>query len=449
MRSSAIARLGAMGFLAVLLLIPLQMVGGIVSERASRRAEAVESVSTTWGGPQIISGPVLTVPYTVTWKDDRGQIQRVFRRAHFLPKDVQFDASLATEERKRAIFRVTVYRAELAGRGRFIQPDLSWVRPEPTSIEWSDATVSVGISDPKALTRRASLNWNGRTESFTGGVGDVGIFNAGIQSPARGLEALKPGAEIPFDFTLAVNGTRDIRFLPASEETLVSLTSAWPHPSFGGARLPEDQRTGPDGFSAVWRVPDFGRPYPPRWTSAELETNRDNLLGRVSASAFGVSLIQPVDVYQQAERAVKYAVLFLALTFLLFFLWEVFKTVLLHPVQYTFVGFALCVFYLLLISISEHAGFDLAYASAATATTVVIGGYARAVLNGTRQAVSVACSLALLYGFLYLLLRIEDYALLAGSLGLFLILATVMYLTRRMNWYDLRLGSLDQRSGEK
>jgi inner membrane protein len=169
--------------------------------------------------------------------------------------------------------------------------------------------------------------------------------------------------------------------------------------------------------------------------------NRDELFQAALASAFGVSLVQPVDIYQQAERAVKYAALFVVLTFLVFFLWEVFHASLLHPVQYTFVGFALCVFYLLLVSLSEHAGFDTAYVTSAAATTLLIGGYARTILRGTAAALSVAAALTALYGFLYLLLRLEDYALVAGSVGLFVVLAGVMFITRRMNWYDLKLGA--------
>jgi inner membrane protein len=261
---------------------------------------------------------------------------------------------------------------------------------------------------------------------------------------APGLDAMEDGVTVPFSFKLAVNGTRDFQFLPTAEETLVSLTSTWPHPSFVGGRLPGEWNRAPVGFKAAWRVPDFGRPYPSRWTSSDIERNREGLVGRVNSSAFGVSLIQPVDIYQQGERAVKYAVLFLVLTFLVFFLFEVFRAVLLHPMQYTFVGFALCLFYLLLISISEHAGFDVAYGTAAVATTLVIAGYARAVLKGTRQALSVGASLAVLYGFLYLLLRNEDYALLAGSLGLFLILSLVMYLTRGTDWYNLKLGRAER-----
>jgi inner membrane protein len=168
--------------------------------------------------------------------------------------------------------------------------------------------------------------------------------------------------------------------------------------------------------------------------------NRDRLSTQATGSAFGVSLIQPVDIYQQAERAVKYAVLFVVLTFLVFFLWEIFSATLLHPMQYAFVGFAMCVFYLLLVSISEHMGFDRAYAIASSVTTLLIAGYAWSVLRGLARGASVFGALATLYGFLYLLLRLEDYALLAGSVGLFLILAVVMFITRRMNWYDMKLG---------
>lgn len=174
--------------------------------------------------------------------------------------------------------------------------------------------------------------------------------------------------------------------------------------------------------------------------------NRDQLAGQAQASAFGVSLVQPVDVYQQAERAVKYALLFIVLTFLLFFLWEVFSATLLHPMQYTFVGFAICVFYLLLVSISEHTGFDVAYTASSSVTILLIAGYARAVLGGLRPAASVFAALATLYGFLYLLLRLEDYALLAGSIGLFIILSLVMYITRRMDWYEIKLGQSQMRN---
>src|SRR5262249_4792935 len=162
-------------------------------------------------------------------------------------------------------------------------------------------------------------------------------------------------------------GTRDLRFLPAAGETVVAMNATWPHPSFSGTPLPETRTIRGNGFDAEWHVQDFARPYPAQWTSGDM--NHDQLASRGSDSAFGVSLLQPIDIYEQADRAVKYGVLFIILTFMVFFLWEVFSATLLHPMHYAFVGFAMCVFYLLLLSISEHTGFDPAYAIASSATT--------------------------------------------------------------------------------
>jgi inner membrane protein len=439
MRNSAIARLVVMGALTITLLIPLVWVHGIVSERAARRNGAVAEVSATWGGPQVIGGTVLTVPYSHTWTDNAGRVHQGTNHAHFLPRDLQIDGTLATETRRRGIFDVVVYRATLKLRGTFVRPNVDWLVPAPERIEWDQASVQVGISDPRGLTRRATLTWQGQTLPLSGGAADTGIFRSGLRATVPALASAAAGTELPFELTLDLNGTRDLRFLPAAGETSVALTSSWPHPSFVGTAFPETRRIESTGFAASWRVQDFGRAYPARWTSGEM--NRDQLASHAAESTFGLTLVQPVDIYQQAERAVKYAILFIALTFLVFFLWEVFSTTLLHPMQYAFVGFALCIFYLLLVSISEHAGFDRAYAISSGVTTALIAGYARAVLGGTRQGLSVCAALVTLYGFLYLLLRLEDYALLAGSVGLFVILALVMFITRRMNWYELKLGA--------
>jgi inner membrane protein len=442
MRNSVLARLLVMGLLTVLLLIPLAMVLVVVAERASRRQEAVTRFNEEWGGAQIVSGPVLTVPYTTTWTDNMGRPQRSTGHAHLLPRDLHIDGVLNTEVRTRGIFEVVVYRTSLKMAGRFVRPDLSWVRPTPQQFEWQEATVSLAVADPRGLTRRATMTWNGRELPFAGGIADVGLFQSGIHARVPELDAIQAGTELPFAFTLELNGTRDLRFLPAAEETMVSLSAEWPHPSFTGGPLPTYELR-PSGFSANWRVPDFGRPYAARWTNGG--ANRDQLIAQAQKSAFGVSLIHPVDIYQQAERAVKYAVLFIVLTFSVFFLHEIFHDVLLHPMHYAFVGFALCIFYLLLVSISEHAGFDFAYSVSAAATTALIAGYSRAILGSRRRTVSVGVGLAALYGYLYLLLRLEDYALLAGSIGLFVVLALMMYVTRRMDWYELKLGRQEGR----
>ena len=438
MRNSASARLLVMGLLAILLLVPLMWVQSIVSERASRRTEATAEVSGTWGGPQTIGGPVLAVPYTVSWIDNEGRPQRSPGRAFFMARSVQIDGQVATELRQRGIFDVPVYRTTLKISGVFVRPDLDWIRPAPDVIDWDRASVHVGLGDPHGVVRRATLQWRGRELPFAGGADDVGLFRTGLHAPQTPIGDLAAGKEIPFAFTLELNGTRDLRFLPSAGETTVRLTSSWPHPSFSGTALPETRSVAGNGFTAEWRVQDFGRTYPAQWTNSEAKS--DILPAAVAQSAFGVSLLQPVDIYQQAERAVKYSVLFIVLTFLIFFLWEIFSATLLHPMQYAFVGFAICVFYLLLVSISEHTGFDLAYLIASSTTTLLIAGYARAVLRGLARGVSVLAALTTLYGFLYLLLRLEDYALLAGSVALFLILAFVMFITRGMDWYGMKLG---------
>jgi inner membrane protein len=430
-----------MGTLAVGLLVPLTWVYSIVRERAARREEAVREVSSTWGGPQTLSGPVLSIPYVYSWMDGQGRRQEATAYAHALPRELQIDTELLTERRRRGIFEVVVYRSQLIVRGRFRHAPLDWVRPVPERVDWTGAVLSVGLTDPRGLSRRAVLTWNGRETPFTSGVAQVGLFNAGIQARLPELAAPESGTEIPFSFNLAMNGTRQLRFLPSAEETTATVKAGWAHPSFVGGPLPERWSQTSAGFEARWQVPDFGRSYAGRWSSADIKG--EELAERARGSAFGVDLIQPVDIYHQAERAVKYAILFIALTFVVFFLWEIFQTTLLHPVQYAFVGFALCVFYLLLISISEHAGFDLAYGVSSVVITLLIGGYSRAVLRGTRQAGSVACSLCALYGFLYLLLRLEDYALLAGAAGLVVVLAFLMFVTRGMDWYELRLGSVE------
>ena len=424
-----------MTVLALGLLIPLAWVFSIVSERASRRDAAAAEIGATWGGPQYVAGPIIAVPYTTVRTDNAGHVERVAGRAMFLPRDLRIDGTLRAETRSRGIFPVVVYHARLKLTGVFAPLDIGDLPAE--SIDWNHAVVDLGVSDPRGLTQRTTLKLNGVDVPMTGGALDVGLFAAGLHADVPVSD--RPSTPIPFELVLDLNGTRDLQVIPNAQETVLALTGTWPHPSFDGRALPETRQITASGFDAHWRVQDFVRPFPSRWTT--LQMNRDQLAQQATESAFGVSLVQPVDIYQQAERAVKYAALFIVLTFLVFFLWEIFHATLLHSVQYMFVGFALCVFYLLLVSLSERLGFDRAYVVSASATTALIAGYAWSVLSGVRAGLSVCGALTALYGFLYLLLRLEDYALLAGSVALFVILAFVMFVTRRMNWYDLKLGS--------
>ncbi len=437
MKTSPILRLLVMGILLLALNVPLTMMCGVVAERSARRQAVAHEVSGDWGGEQVISGPVLSIPYRYSWIDASGREQIGTEFYHFLPESLEIDGNIEPAERRRTLFTVIVYTARLKVRGRFAPPQLTNLRPVPNAVLWDQAKVSVGVGDPRGIARGISLNWNGQAQRFVPGSGRIGLFANGVQAEAGGIAADRT-EPLRFELDLEIKGTREFRVVPSGNETIVRLSSAWPHPSFVGT-TPDPPRIEDSGFAATWRVPYFGRGFPPEWKGGDAQT--DETIGRQAlSSAFGVALIQPVDIYVQTERAVKYAVIFIVMTFVIAFLWEITGGVLVHPIQYLFVGFTMCVFYLLLLSLAEHRGFDLAYLIAASATIALLAWYWSWVLGGRKQGFLMGAALTGLYGYLYLLLRLEDYALLAGSIGLFLMLALVMFLTRRINWYELKLG---------
>ena len=283
-----------------------------------------------------------------------------------------------------------------------------------------------------------TVRWGTQDLPLVGGVAPVGLFATGVRATVPGLEAAGRGTEVPFACTIQLNGTRDLMFLPAAQETAVALTFLLARSELLGRSEPEHREARSFG---LWRA--LARDRRSQALSLTLDRQRsaaEQLAPMARLATFGVSLVQTVDVYQQSERAVKYAVLFIILTFLVFFLWEVFQATLLHPMHVRVCRLRAVRVLPPAGSISERAGFDVAYGISASVTTLLIAGYARAIFSGTRQGLTVLAALIGLYGFLYLLLRLEDYALLAGSIGVFLVLAWVMYITRRMNWYDLRLG---------
>ena len=434
MERSPLVRLLVMGLLFLVLLIPLTMMSSVVSERAQRRAEAAQEIAAEWGAAQVFGGAVLTVPYRYVWQDRDGSRRERVERAFILPEAMTVEGEVAPEVRSRGLFDVVVYTTRLKVAGRFPRPEVGWIRPAPTAVDWEAATVDIGITDPRGIGRSMTLRLAGRELQVVPGVTANGLFSTGVRAAPQSLPL---EAAIPFEFEIELKGTHDLRFVPIADETSVRLNSSWPHPGFTGA--PQERQVEDSGFTAAWRVPFFGRGFPSRWTRED--SKPDELSSQAHKSAFGVSLLQPVDIYQQTERAVKYAALFIVLTFVIAFLWEVTGGVLVHPVQYLFVGFAMCIFYLLLLSLAEHVGFDRAYFVAAAATVTLLSWYWTWILRGVARAAVMCLALVSLYGFLYLLLRLEDYALLAGSLGLFAMLALVMFLTRRVDWYNLRLAS--------
>lgn len=427
-RSSAWLSRPAMGVLVIvglvlLLQIPIALLRGLIEERVATRDEALTEVAATWGGAQSIVGPRLAVPYRrsgMEGEPDEGV-------ASFLPASLSIVGEVEARPLTRGLFTVPVYHAALVVRGRFDPPaELGPLGLAPDELMWDEASLVIELTDPRAVGAQSTLSWQGEDVPLLPGTND------GQQH--RGVHGVLPtAADRPSDFelTLSLRGSSSIWFVPFARETRVQLGSNWRHPSFGGAWLPEQRDVHADGFSAAWSVPFLGRDYAQVWTAADAPNDR------IEASRFGADLISPVDPYRMSERSTKYAPLFLTFTFGLLWLFDTLTGVRVHPIQYLLIGGAVCLFYLLELSLGEHVGFVGAYAIAACAVMGLTALYTKAVLASTARGAMVGGAMGGLYAYLLALLSLERYALLAGSLGLFAALAVVMYLTRWIDWDQL------------
>lgn len=429
LQGSHTLRLLVLGFLAVLLLIPIAMIDSLVSDRLSRRDRAIAEVSGKWGRSQTLTGPALVVPYTHRWEDTlpdgRHAVHTETRHAVFLPQRLDVRAAIACETRHRGIFSVPVYKLTATLEGEFTLPNVAALGIDPASVDWQRAHLAVGVSDVRGIQQETALTWNDRQLPLLPGTGDFMDRPAGIHAPVP----LDDAQRFTFSLPLALHGSVELYFVPFGRNTTVTLDADSGDPSFQGNWLPAERTVSPEGFSAQWSIPFLGRNYPQAWKSDTA------MRGPIEQSRFGVQLVNPVDHYRMAERSVKYAFLFILLTFTVVWLIELQTRLRVHPVQYLLLGAALCIFYLLELSLSEHLGFMIAYVIASAAVVVLIAAYSAAALRRLSRALILAGSLALLYAYLYLLLMNEDYALLVGSIGLFAVLALVMFTTRRIDWY--------------
>jgi inner membrane protein len=433
-KTSVIAKMFVIAILILLFLIPLGMINAVIRERETNRIFAEGDIINLWGGDQVVGGPFLHVPYIIRRKDEEGNIEEFRQLAHFLPDFLEIEGVVEPETRSRGIYEVTVYNARLKVSGTFGPADFSDWRISGRDILWDDAYLSVEFPDMRALKERVQLTWGDRKIDFQAGKASVGMFSGEIWGDVPDLR--ETAAPIDFSFELAVSGGRSLGFVPLGAETKVKLSSPWTAPSFAGSFLPLSRSLGEQGFEADWYVLSLGRSYPQKWKGGEIEP------GSIIESQFRVDLMIPVDTYMKTLRSVKYGILFIFLPFVTFFLFEAFSGKKIHPLQYMLVGFAVSLFYLLLLSISEHLSFDLTYLLASVATVALITFYSHAVLKSKEpsswgRSLIMAPVLSAAYIFLYVLLQSEDYALLIGSLGLFVILAGIMIVTRRLDWYSL------------
>jgi len=425
-RNSVTFRVFAVGFLILVLLIPARMVRSLVRERESRRAEVVREIAGKWGQAQTVSGPILTIPFTEHRKDEKGRKIETTKYVHVLPEELDISGEVSPEIRYRGIYEVALFNAELNLSGSFALPDFEKMGVSPRDILWSRAFLAVGISDMTGVKEDITVEAAGVKAPVSPGIETADVVGSGV-SVRVPLD--RRSVTVPFELAVDLNGSERLSFVPVGKLTTVDLASTWPSPSFDGAFLPGERTVRDDGFTARWKILHLNRNYPQQWIGGHQ---------RIGDSNFGVKLFIPADAYQKTMRTVKYAIMFIGLTFMAFFVSEVMNRNRIHPLQYLLIGLALIIFYTLLLSISEHLGFGRAYLVSGAATIFLVSAYSRSVLRSGALALMVGAILLILYAYLYVLLQLEDYALLLGSIGLFVVLAIVMFATRRIDWYAVQ-----------
>ena len=419
------------GFLILVMLIPTVFITNMVTEREHLQKQVVEEVSNKWSKAQTITGPYIIVPYNETFisKDKKVIVTR--KNIVLLPEELQVNGRLFPEERKRSIYTVLLYKSSLQANGNF-----AFKVPTGLQIDdlvFNEAKLCMGVSDFKGIEEKVTVTYNGIAYDLTPGLPTEEIDTTGL-STGIPLTASDFNRKLPFKLNLKIKGSEQLSFVPLSGNSTFSLSSAWPNPSFDGATLPTERQVTKAGFSAKWSFNKANLPF--NTFLKDFKINKESY-------AFGVSMVQPADQYAKTMRSVKYAILFIGLTFSLFFIVELMQQKPVHPVQYVLVGLALVIFYTLLLSLSEFVLFDNAYLIAATATILLITLYAKGHFTSWKIAGLFALILGMLYGFIFVLIRLEDTALLVGSIGLFVVLAMVMYASRRVNWYNPTFGKVE------
>ncbi|NLR61535.1 cell envelope integrity protein CreD [Chitinophaga polysaccharea] len=407
--------------LLLVLLIPTAMIQSLIWERRDRQEEATKEVSERWGSEQNITGPVLAVPYKADASNPPAYV-------YLLPESLKINGELLPEKLQRGIFNVAVYNAKLQLSGTFSRDVLASLQVSPSALDWEHASLLIGVSDLHGIGNQVQMKWNGRSYLFNPGLTSTDLFESGIQSPVSINLADTSALNGSFSLELGIKGSGRISFSPVGKTTQVGINSSWTNPSFDEAFPPQTRRVDDKGFAATWQVQHLNRNYPQCWEGKKFN---------IHSADFGIKLFLPAESYQKSMRAVKYAALIIGLTFFVFYFIELSQRRALHPLQYFLIGLALCIFYTLLISISEQINFMIAYIITSILTIGLIIAYTAAAFKSTRIAAGIGGALAMLYGFIYVIISAEDQALLMGSLGLFVILALIMYFSTTIKWDKL------------
>lgn len=429
------ARMIVVGMLTLILLIPLLLVQNLIEERAQRQNEVTTSLNSQWGNDVYFYGPILRIPYTtyeetvtVDQKTKAAVTQRTASTeyAYFFPETLRNQSDVSTEKKHYGSYESVVYTSKMKFNGQYVKPDFSARNIADADIQWDKASVIIQSTNLKSIRDEVKIDLGGKQLTFEP------VFNQSENDSVDGLETgyfdarqLRDAQNTPFKFDISYRGSRQLTLVPIGKTTTMSLKSNWADPGSVGNFLPVSRIQDEKGFEANWKVLHVNRPFGQQTFGS---------LPNLERFAFGLKFVIPVDQYQQNERAAKYGFLTIGLTFLIFFLIQTISKVRIHIFQYTMIGLALVMFYTLLISITEHSSFLTAYLIAGTSVVALISLYSISILKNRKFPAFIAGSLTVLYSFIYVIIQLEDYALLFGSIGLFVILAAVMYFSRKIDW---------------
>jgi inner membrane protein len=439
---SVLIKLGLIGFLTILLLIPSSLIQDLIAERQNRQEEVIREISDKWSGSQLVQGPVLVLPYktTVITEDpntNKSSSREIMTNIYILPETLNISSKANPEMLHRGIFDAVVYNSKIEVNGKFSALELIKSNIDPAMIQWDKAKVAIGLSDLKGLKNNPLIRLGNENYEVEPDLTSLKLFSNNLVI----LPNLSTGKNtaISFSFDLDLRGSEKLSFLHLGKNTSVKIEGEWNNPSFTGRYLPDERSVSGKTFSATWKMPYYNRPYPQQWIEENTILDKPNTLLKEknnsdSRAVFGVDFLLPVDQYQKTTRAAKYAILVILLSFLSLFFTELLNKRNVHFLQYVLIGAAMTIYYTLLLALSEQIGFNMAYILASAATIGLIGTFIWSLLKNYKAAILFAGILSMFYGFIFVILQLQDMALLVGSVGLFVIIATLMYLSQKISW---------------
>lgn len=402
------------GIMVLILLIPLSMVKSVIVEREETDQQVDQEMMHQWGGPQLISGPVLNVPVIYWTKDKEDKLIKSRRWLHVMPEELNINGEIIPEARKRGIYKKILFNSKLNLRGRFEK--LDQIKTNANEIEWENAYVTIAVSDNRGIKGNVDFNWMNASLEPEAGLVTTDLGSSGMSIKVPLSEDDLPGQKT-FDIQMNVSGYKGLSFNPIGKKSSIDIVSPWKDPNFIGSFLPIDHHITNDGFKAKWAVTNLNRNFPQYWEGNAHDVHEHQL---------GVDLFVPVNHYQKSIRSAKYGILIITLTLLVFLFTELVKKKRIQLFQYFLVGLALVLFFSILTALSEHIGFSWAYLVAALAIILLVTIYSYGILNDQKQAIWIFSLLSVIYAFLFVLLQLNDFAFLAGNIGLFIALAGIM-----------------------